>query len=66
MACLVPRRGNAKYAAYNTQPFDEVMMCVGDLDTCTTPHHLDRPVNNAGEPAATSALAVLQCSGEQK
>ena len=41
--------GNAKYGAYNTEPFNAIKLCVGTLDnsSCTTPHVFDGPIASA-------------------
>eukprot|EP01043_Picozoa_sp_COSAG02_P005369 COSAG02_NODE_145_length_34010_cov_7.359696_2_plen_917_part_00 len=43
------RPGNAKYAAYNTQAFDAIKACVGNLQNCLPEHEFAEPLTNAAE-----------------
>ena len=41
--------GNAKYEAYNSQPFDAIQACVGSFDNCLEPYAFAEPYTNAAE-----------------
>ena len=41
--------GNAKYEAYNSQPFDAIKACVGSFDNCLEPYAFAEPYTNAAE-----------------